>query len=1114
MSKFVNSLSGDRCEGIQWAGLYYYNPWWNPLRSDVFPFVLLYACLAGLFLQYPVVPVDVIYRSYDPEGISLMLWGLAAVLAVLSHILLLFCCLWSVNICAFVRYSKASSLSSASHVLVIPPSHCGASAFCALQNSSHFEFQQIEYLYDQQSECFQPSEYPLDLPISFYSKHTGVNGSSGKYSQSILHEQFGPNEYHIPIPSFFALYLEHAVEPFFVFQVFCVVLWLLDEYWYYSLMTLALFVMFEGTVVNRRLKNLEHIRSMRSKPQDIFVLRDGMWTCLQSDQLLPYDIISISPPLDTDSPGFPCDVLILQGEVVVNESLLTGESVPQIKDSVLNNTMDDSEPLSIHSKHKNAVVFAGTQVLASQSDSSVRSDFPRPPDNGSIAFVLRTGFSTSQGNLIRTILYSTERVTVNSSESLYFILIMMVFALIASAYVMVTGLADPSRDRFKLILNCIMIITSVVPPELPMELSLAVNTSLGRLVKKGVFCTEPFRIPFAGRIDICNFDKTGTLTSDKFQVLGIAGIKNDLVVMKDGSIPSDTLYVLAGCQSVSNIKGKWAGDPMEKAILSEMGCVLTKSGVSDANGLWSIETLMRFSFNSTEKRMSCIVSVKKTAKKFKIVAKGAPEVMKDLFSSVPDNYEKMYNSLTQKGHRILALGSRDISQNEFKVLFRSKSRTDTEKGLTFRGFVVLDSPLKSESLKSIRELKKSSHQVTMITGDNIFTACEIARKLEMVEKPTLVLDTELVWKTVSGDTEIAFDMLKVTSLKKSYSLCLSGKSMDLLSFEKVSDLDMLYSSTDIFARVSPQQKELILQAQKRSRKYTLMCGDGTNDVGALKQAHCGVALIQITARKMKRKSILDKQTLEIEEETPIIHLGDASIAAPFTSKKPNIQNCVELIKQGRCTLVTTIQMYKILALNCLVSAYSMSVLFMDGVKLGDTQATVYGLVLAMLYLFMSQSKPAPKLSKKRPHAEIFSLYMLVSIAGQFAWHMMWLLVAVGKAKPFIGVVINPENDFDVNIVNTVVYLMQCVMTLSTFTANYKGKPFMQSLKENKDLYMLIVAALLCCVVCASNAFPPLADMLELSHMPDSSFGLELIAMMLIDFFGAIGFQKSVDHWFQ
>jgi cation-transporting ATPase 13A1 len=88
---------------------------------------------------------------------------------------------------------------------------------------------------------------------------------------------YGPNKMSIPIPEFFDIYKEHMVAPFFVFQLFTSALWLLDEYWYYTLMSLGMLFMFEGTVVMQRLQNYKRLRKMRVDPQPIWVYRENKW---------------------------------------------------------------------------------------------------------------------------------------------------------------------------------------------------------------------------------------------------------------------------------------------------------------------------------------------------------------------------------------------------------------------------------------------------------------------------------------------------------------------------------------------------------------------------------------------------------------------------------------------------------------------------------------------------------------------------------------------------------------------------------------------------------------------------------------------------------------------
>jgi len=124
-------------------------------------------------------------------------------------------------------------------------------------------------------------------------------------------------------------------------------------------------------------------------------------------------------------------------------------------------------------------------------------------------------------------------------------------------------------------LRCVMIITSVVPPDLPMQLSLAVNYSIISMIRKNIFCTEPFRIPLAGKVNICCFDKTGTLTKNDLIVKGTTALKinnqakghvDEKVILLDevSKNSKDALIILAGCHTLAMADNVLVGDPIEK----------------------------------------------------------------------------------------------------------------------------------------------------------------------------------------------------------------------------------------------------------------------------------------------------------------------------------------------------------------------------------------------------------------------------------------------------------------------------------------------------------------------------------------------------------------------
>ena len=803
------------------------------LRLTIFPFVIAHV---GCF-----------WLSWTDEAWeSLVLFGTPAL--VLLQVLAVLSCIWSVYLRTFLTCRSSSEVALGVFVKIVPQSNKGASDFLPVErrpeDGRYFvSWRKRILLWSEDQQLFVKTRFPIDLHFSEYLSSHG-NDSGVEQDDATL--RWGRNRFDIPMPEFLELYKEQAVAPFFIFQIFCVLLWCLDEYWYYSILTLVMLLIFEGTIVASRLRNLKSLRNMIQPPHSILVYRGGnKWEDTSSYDLLPGDICSIvRQSADT---LLPCDLLLLSGSCVVNEAMLTGESTPQLKEPI--RSREDAQ-LDIQ-RDRIHVLFGGTNVITHSAGPAL-DRIPVAPNGGAIAYVLRTGFETNQGKLIRTILFSTDRVTANSLESLLFILFLLIFALAASGYVLVHGWDDPKKSRYKLIVECSLIITSVVPPELPMELSLAVNTSLVALAKLGVFCTEPFRIPFCGKTQVCCFDKTGTLTEDKLILQGISIPPIDGYSEDPSSTLTDVLstndwvhFTIAGCNSLMFVENDLIGDPMEVAALQAIKWTPDKNDtvVRTSGPSHKIKIHHRFHFDSSLKRMVTIAATESSSPTYFAAMKGAPETVMTFLAKIPPSYESTYKYFSRQGYRVIALAYKSFKGTRVTGL----SRAEIECEMTFCGFLVFDCPLKPDSAKTIQILQESSHQTVMITGDNILTACKVSEMLGMFERPPIVLNEytgqEPYWMLL--DETKTFPVSNI-DLGRQYDLCVSGQALKFLIEKNL--FEKYLPSIKVYARVSPEQKETIVVAIKNSGKVVLMCGDGTNDVGALKQAHVGVALLNTVHR--------------------------------------------------------------------------------------------------------------------------------------------------------------------------------------------------------------------------------------------------------------------------
>ncbi|KAI5308432.1 hypothetical protein KEM55_005731, partial [Ascosphaera atra] len=211
---------------------------------------------------------------------------------------------------------------------------------------------------------------------------------------------FGPNAIDIEQKTVGQILLDEVLHPFYIFQVASLVLWSLDKYYYYAACIFIISVFSIGATVLETRSTMRRLREISHFECDIRVQRSGFWRGISSRELVPGDVFEISDPSLSQ---VPCDCLLLSGDCIVNESMLTGESVPVSKTLASNQTLDalDLTGPSVAPEVAKHFLFSGTKIIRARRPQNGTFD----DEAAALAMVVRTGFNTTKGALVRSMLF-------------------------------------------------------------------------------------------------------------------------------------------------------------------------------------------------------------------------------------------------------------------------------------------------------------------------------------------------------------------------------------------------------------------------------------------------------------------------------------------------------------------------------------------------------------------------------------------------------------------------------------------------------------------------------------------------------------------------------------
>ncbi|RKP10372.1 P-type ATPase-like protein [Thamnocephalis sphaerospora] len=990
-----------------------------------------------------------------------------------------------------------------------------------LQQVEYFDHRYMRFIYHPRRRQFVQTNGWWDASWTDMAMCArGVSRETYSERKSI----FGANLVDVAGKSLPQLLVDEVLHPFYVFQIFSVILWCFDNYFYYAgCILLISAISIVQTLVETR-QNINRMREMSRFVCDARVFRNGRWHDIASDDLVPGDLVDIS-----EVQTYPCDMILLSGDCIVNESMLTGESVPVSKTVCVDNAMAAFQPdiANVTGELSKHFLFGGTKAVRVRPMSGWNGQ------DVAVAMVVRTGFNSTKGALVRSMLYPRPNKFKFYRDSFRFIGVLACIAFLGFIFTIV-NFVRLGLTFHRMILRALDLITVVVPPALPATLSIGTSFAIHRMRKAKIYCISPPRVNVGGKIDMMCFDKTGTLTEDGLDVLGVryvdqsAGTFVDLVQDPKGlplpggdgeaeAGPMPMLYALASCHSLNLVHNELIGDPLDLkmfdftrwtleengaasagapralanneapalfggvvptvvrppgARIMDLADLLRQSGSNAANvgrldGEVELGILRCFEFAPALRRMS--VLVKQLGQQSTVAyVKGAPEVMRDICQrdSLPHDYEKLLADYTHKGYRVIACAAKDLGSISW-IKAQRITRERVESDLRFLGFIIFENKLKPTTAGVIGTLHHTAIRQVMCTGDNVLTAVSVSRECGLIRPETQIyvprLDdgcgsadapmlSTVVWENIDSPAfrldPYTLRVLEPTDPKSAsmsacydpddYELAITGDVFRWMVDHAPRDLlNRMLVKSPIFARMSPDEKQELVENFQQIGYCVGFCGDGANDCGALRSADVGISLS--------------------EEE--------ASVAAPFTSVTTDIRCVIKVIREGRAALVTSFSCFKFMALYSMIQFTTVSLLYSYAYQLGDLQYLFIDLFIIMpVAVAMGRTGAYPKLSVRRPTASLVSRKVLISLISQIIVHAGFQLVVyyLVTVQSWYIPPAPPKSDEE-NILcyeNAILFTFSCFQYFFVAIVFSVGKPFRKSMFTNAPFIASIVALIM------------------------------------------------------